>query len=264
MRRKQDVPEGSEEDKARTPVLFSPIHTHRAFEEVSAEIKRLIFKGELKPGDRLPSEAELANQFHVGRQTIREALRLLELSGFISVQKGGAGGPRVRETILNTISNAFLDSFQMGRISMDELTAARVEIEKIVLRNVFKNAGPSDLGGLRENVRTAREKIERGEQIFDENIHFHRLLAEASKNRVLAIVVESILAIVAHFRSLFIMDLEVPREVVSLHERLLDAVERGDQETAAAILDRHLRAVGERFKNLVDGVRPEKKRKGVG
>ncbi len=240
------------------PVLFGPIKPRRrAFEEVSAEIKRLIFKGELKPGDRLPSETELAVQFHVGRQTIREALRLLELSGFIGIEKGGAGGPRIRETILNTISNAFLDSFQMGRISLEELTAARVEIEKVVLQSVFMNAGESDLKRLRENVRIAKEKVGRNEQIFDENIQFHRILAEASGNRVLAIVVESMLAIVAHFRSLFIVDLEVPREVVAIHARLLDAIEKGDQERAAAMLDKHVRGVGRRFKSLVDAAEPK-------
>ena len=75
--------------------LFQPIKNERTFEKVSTRIKRLIFDGVLKPGDRLPSEMELAHQFDVGRQTIREALRILELSGFITVQKGGSGGPLI-------------------------------------------------------------------------------------------------------------------------------------------------------------------------
>ena len=79
--------------------LFSPIKSKRTFEEVSGKIKTLIFDGVLKPGDRLPSEIELARQFMVSRQTIREALRILELSGFIKVQKGGSGGPLIKDTI---------------------------------------------------------------------------------------------------------------------------------------------------------------------
>lgn len=233
--------------------LFRPIRTRRAFEEVSSEIKRLIFKGELKPGDRLPSETALANQFTVGRQTIREALRLLELSGFITVHKGGAGGPVVGETILNTISSAFLDAFQMGRIGMEELTTARVEIEKMVLHHAFKNAKKSHIKALQDNVRNAREKVEKGLQVFDDNVQFHRLLAQASGNRVLGIVVEAIMAIVAHFRSLFILDLKVPKEVVEVHARILAAIEKGDAEEATALLDRHVCAVGRRFKGLVKG-----------
>jgi len=107
--------------------LFTPIKTRRTFEEVSASIKQLILDGVLRPGDRLPSEMELARQFNVSRQTIREALRILELSGFISVQKGGSGGPLIRDTIMNTINNLFFDAFQLERISIDELTAARIE-----------------------------------------------------------------------------------------------------------------------------------------
>ena len=65
--------------------IFTPLKGKRAFEEVSSQIKKLVFEGVLKPGDRLPSETELAVRFNVGRQTIREALRILELSGFITV-----------------------------------------------------------------------------------------------------------------------------------------------------------------------------------
>jgi DNA-binding transcriptional MocR family regulator len=71
--------------------LFTPIESKRTFEEISSKVKTLIFDGTLKPGDRLPSELELAKQFGVGRQSVREALRLLELSGFVSIQKGYGG-----------------------------------------------------------------------------------------------------------------------------------------------------------------------------
>jgi DNA-binding FadR family transcriptional regulator len=62
--------------------LFVPIKDLRTVNEISTKIKDLIFSGVLKPGDRLPSEVKLAQQLNVGRQTIREALRLLKISGF--------------------------------------------------------------------------------------------------------------------------------------------------------------------------------------
>ena len=112
--------------------IFTPVESKRTFEEVSSKIKTLVFEGVLKPGDRLPSEAELAKQFGVGRQTIREALRILELSGLIAVQKGFGGGPIIKDTILTTISNLFFDAFQMEKITVEEFTAARLVIEKAV------------------------------------------------------------------------------------------------------------------------------------
>ena len=84
--------------------LFVPIQSLRTFEEVSSRIKELIFNGTLKPGDKLPPETQLAQEFNVGRQTIREALRLLELSGFIKIQKGGGGGSFIADTILIPVS----------------------------------------------------------------------------------------------------------------------------------------------------------------
>ena len=232
--------------------IFNPIKTKRAFDEISNEIKRLIFKGILKPGDRLPSEAELANRFSVGRQTIREALRLLELSGFISMQKGGAGGPLVVDTILNTIANSFLDAFQMGKISINDHTKARIEIEKMILNYVFNNIEESDVKCLQENIELARKKIESNIHAFEENIQFHKLLAKASKNHVFLVVMESIMAVVAHIRSLLGMDLELSKKVVIEHEEIVEAIVIRDNAKALGLLERHILHVGNRYNDFVD------------
>ena len=243
----------SELEKQHTaPSIFRPLKPKRAFEEISAEIKRLIFKGTLKPGDRLPSETELANQFGVGRQTIREALRLLELSGFISMQKGGAGGPLIVDTVLNSIGNSFLDAFHMRGISVDELTSARLEIEKMVLRAACAHAGEQDIKALRENVLSARKKTDRHEHAFEENILFHKLLTRASGNHVFIVVMESIMTVVGHFRSLLEIDLELSRKAVEEHELIVQALVKHDVDRALLILERHLMDVGEGFQRVVN------------
>jgi GntR family transcriptional regulator, transcriptional repressor for pyruvate dehydrogenase complex len=232
--------------------IFNPIKTKRAFDEISNEIKRLIFKGILKPGDRLPSETELANRFNVGRQTIREALRLLELSGFISMQKGGAGGPLIVDTILNTITNSFLDTFQMGKISVDEHTKARVEIEKMVLNYVLTNIEESDVRCLQQNIDCARAKLDNEMQAFEENVEFHRLLAKASKNHVFLVVMESIMAVVSHIRSLLGMDLELTRKVVNEHQEIVNAIVAKNHSGALELLEAHLMHVGRRYKAFLN------------
>ena len=240
--------------------LFRPIKPKRAFDEISGEIKRLIFKGILKPGDRLPSETELASQFGVGRQTIREALRLLELSGFISMQKGGAGGPLVVDTILNTISNSFLDAFQMGRITIDELTLARLAIEKMILESLFAySLDEADLRALRENVSQARKKVDAGMQAFEENTQFHKLLARASRNHLFLILMESIMTVVAHFRSILGVSLELSIGSITAHEQTIDALVKGNRKKALTVLEAHLMDIGERFKELSDQLRQEPK-----
>ena len=238
--------------------LFRPIKPRRAFDEVSGEIKSLIFKGILKPGDRLPSESELASNFGVGRQTIREALRLLELSGFISMQKGGAGGPLIVDTILNTISNSFVDAFQMGRITVDELTTARLAIEKMILGSLFaRSLNEADLQALRENVSQARKKIDAGLQAFEENTQFHKLLARASGNHLFLILMESIMTVVAHFRSILGVNMELSARSVEAHQQTIDALVKGNRKKAFVVLEAHLMELGERFNKLANQLKRE-------
>ncbi len=241
-----------------TSALFRPIKLRRAFDEISGEIKSLIFKGILKPGDRLPSESDLASNFGVGRQTIREALRLLELSGFISMQKGGAGGPLIVDTILNTISNSFLDAFQMGRITVDELTTARLAIEKMILGSLFAHSlDEADLQALRKNVSQARKKIDAGLQAFEENTQFHKLLAGASGNHLFLILMESIMTVVAHFRSILGVNLELSARSVEAHQQTIDALVKGNRKKALVVLEAHLMEIGERFNELANQFKRE-------
>ena len=245
--------------------LFKPIKSERTFEKVSTRIKRLIFDGVLKPGDRLPSETELAHQFDVGRQTIREALRILELSGFITVQKGGSGGPLIQTTILNTINDLFLDAFRLERVTTEELTLARFEIERVVMDYAIDRADDSDIQRLRDNVQRARMKIENNLVAVDENIEFHNLLAEASKTHVFVMVVGSIAAVVREHTSRMTANLEgqdsakaynesvlKSKNTVDIHEKIIAAIEARDRKKARQLMDSHLREVGHRLESLKD------------
>ncbi len=245
--------------------LFQPIKSERTFEKVSTRIKRLIFDGVLKPGDRLPSETDLAHQFDVSRQTIREALRILELSGFITVQKGGSGGPLIQTTILNTINDLFLDAFRLEKVTTEELTLARFAIERVVMEYAIDGADDSDIQRLRENVQQARMKIENNLVAVDENIEFHNLLAEASKNHVFVMVVGSITAVVREHTSRMTANLEgkdqtraysesvlKSKNTVDIHEKIIEAIEAKDRKKARQLMESHLQEVGHRLEALKD------------
>jgi len=227
--------------------LFSPLQKKRSFEEISNSIKALILDGVLQIGDRLPSEKDLAQQFQVGRQTIREALRLLELSGFITIQRGPGGGPVIKDTILRRIGDLFTGAFRMHNITIEELTRARLEIERVILKFVFENADKQDLKVLRENVATSEKRIADGLMGTEYNADFHSLLAKATKNEVFVIVMESIMAVHLDLLSRTGADLETSREVVRGHALLLDAIEAGDREEAYRLLEDHVVEVKERL-----------------
>ncbi len=229
---------------------FQPIKNQRTFEQISAEIKAMIFQGALKPGDRLPSENELARQFQVGRHSVREALRLLEMSGFITIQKGAQGGPVIKDTVLNTISDLFRDSMQMKRVSLRELTVARVEIEKAVLKQVLVNAGPADIKLLEANVRETERKIDSRQQAPQENISFHRVLARASKNQVYVIVIDSIMAVLSDFLSELDTDRKISVSNARYHRHILEAVKAKDADRALELMEEHLLMVNALLKKV--------------
>jgi DNA-binding FadR family transcriptional regulator len=245
---------------SETKAVFTPIKGSRTFEEVSDQIKKLIFDGVFKPGDKLLPETELAQQFNVGRQSVREALRILELSGFITIQKGGGGGAIIKDTISNKISNLFLDAFQLEKITIEELTVARFEIEKTVLKYAIENADEADIKRLQENVRDAWEKIEANINVIDENIQFHNLLAKASKNHLFVIVVEAVTTAVRHFMSQLGPDAEFSdnekwyneniiqsKNTLTYHNKILNAVIEKKLDKAIDTLENHLQEVKNRL-----------------
>ena len=226
--------------------LLKPIKTRRTFEEVSIRIKELIFEGFFKPNEKLPSENELAKTFKVGRQSVREALRLLEISGFISVERGVNGGAVIQNTMLNKMTGLFLDTFKFNRIPVKDLTIARAEIEKIILRFAIDNATRSDLLSLKENIAKAKRLQEKKLPAFEENINFHRLLARASKNHVFLMVIESMLAVESDFRSRHKkIDVKKSIKLTNYHEEIIHSIEGGDYEQGRELLDRLIHEVHE-------------------
>jgi GntR family transcriptional repressor for pyruvate dehydrogenase complex len=232
--------------------LFGPIKSKRAFEEISITIKESILNGDLKPGEKLSSETELAHQFNVSRHTIREALRLLELSGLLTIKKGVNGGPIVTDMISNSISNLYSDAFQMEKITLEELTTARLEIEMCILNRVIDNIKESDIKKLQENVNKAKKKLENGIMATEENIQFHKLLANASKNHVFLIVAESITKVLGNFLQRVGPDTETSNNVVEFHEKIIEAIIKKNRDEAINLLKEHLLEVEKRLQIFID------------
>ena len=107
---------------------FAPIAPQRAFEDIAAQIRDLVAGGKLKPGDRLPAERDLSAKFNVSRNTLREALRALELSGMIELRKGASGGAFVLPGNSGVVVNGLRDLYHLGAITPEHLTEARISI----------------------------------------------------------------------------------------------------------------------------------------
>ena len=225
-----------------TDNLFMPLANKRSFEEVSDRIKSLIINGHLKPGDRLPSELDLASRFNVSRQTIREALRILELSGLVAVQRGGRGGPVVQDAIGEKIRDLFNDALRMEKVTLHELVVARVGLERLVLSILIETGGTEHFRPLEENVAEATRLLAAGQMATVVNLEFHRLLAKACNNYVLEVMVESVLVLLKGVLDRVGPDFETSREAVRYHRNILKALAGKRLEEANRLMEEHVRS----------------------
>jgi DNA-binding FadR family transcriptional regulator len=228
--------------------IFVPVRSKRTFEDVSSQIKKLIVEGVLQPGDKLPPEGALSGQFNVGRQTVREALRILELSGFISVQKGFGGGSIVRNEILKRTSGLLLDALHMEKITIKEFTAARLLVERGILEEAVENVTDEDIRDLQRNLEKSKKLIAMGKLATDVNIEFHSLLARASKNTIYALLERTINAVHLDLRKRRPRNFIVDKAAVRAHELILDALMKRDRKRAIHLLERHISAVSKHYK----------------
>jgi GntR family transcriptional regulator, transcriptional repressor for pyruvate dehydrogenase complex len=233
---------------------FRPVATRRAFEEITAQIRGQLARHTLRTGDRLPAERQLAEQFHVSRNTLREALRSLEIAGLLELRKGATGGAFIKEGGGAAAVAGLADLYHLGTIKPQHLTEARIVIGTEVARLACARRSKEDLGALEANVAAAEAATIEGDVVNRARINyeFHRLLARAARNPVLIILTDALMEMTRHFvESVGYMP---NRYVMPSRRRLLDCLRRKDGEAAAkemeGMLERlqrfHLAAYGKR------------------
>jgi GntR family transcriptional repressor for pyruvate dehydrogenase complex len=176
---------------------------------------------------------------------VREALRILERSGFIRVKAGVKGGPIIEDTVHRKMAALFLDASRFNRVSLEDYAAALLAIDCSLMDFVFQNADESDIADLRSNITEAKRKLGSNKPAFDENIDFHRLLAKSTKNYVFRIIMESILAVLYDFRSKLTPfgDVEPSRIITESHEQIIEAILAKDKTRALTMIEKDLSTV---------------------
>jgi len=184
------------------PLTFEPIKKRRAFEEVCERIRHQLSIGALRPGDKLPAERELALQLGVSRSALREALRSLEIAGILVLKNDGRkGGAFVRPGDPKGMTRVIQDLVHVGAISLDDLTEARLLIQSGVVRLACERATDADIEAIGKNIDHMEEmtRLGRHEDRIRYVTEFYRLLALATRNEILTILVDSLTDILLRF-----------------------------------------------------------------
>lgn len=228
--------------------VYLPVQTKRAFEEVAQQIRDQLSQGLLRPGDRLPSERELAERFGLSRNTVREALRALEMSGLLELRKGATGGAFVREGQGDAVISGFTDLFRLGYILPDDLAEARLILGTEIGRLACQRATVEELIALDTNLDSSESAAAHADDArrLQLNLEFHALLAKAARNPVLIILTDALNEI--HQRLLRVM---VPAEntrIVTARRRIVMHMRNRDEDEMARELREHLIALRKHYK----------------
>jgi GntR family transcriptional repressor for pyruvate dehydrogenase complex len=230
---------------------IQPVKRSRLHEQVAESLRGLIEEGQLKPGDTLPPERDLAGRFGVSRVTVREALRVLQMLGLVEARQGG--GNYVAELSLERIVGPLSVVIQHHRALRGELMDARAVFEPAICRLAAQRRGEADLATLEAILTRQASRVERGELAVEEDSEFHLALAQATGNPVVVHVVQTINDLLLESRLRSLQTPDRPRRSLGGHRRILAALRARDPEGARQAMLDHLEEISQTLRSVDAG-----------
>ena len=215
--------------------MFQPLEKKRYSDHIVELIKAKIMQENLKIGTRLPSEVDLSQEFNVSRSVIREALRILEISGLVNIKKGPSGGIFVSNVYHKPIKDSLSNMILSGKLTTDHLFSARLLIEPHIAREAARHATKKDLKDLQKLMQDSEAHIDDPVRLRRNNLDFHLLLARASGNPVLSILLESIFELMVE-RFLDFWDLEFEQYFFEVHRNIFKVIKERKPEEAGRLI----------------------------
>jgi GntR family transcriptional repressor for pyruvate dehydrogenase complex len=238
--------------------IFKPLPQKKAYAEIADQIRQLIFMKILKPGDKLPSERELAIQFKAGRISVREALRTLEQAGLILIRQGSEGGAFVREVDIDFVSESISQVIRRANLKLDDVIEVRIGVEDLVIEKALERMNEKDLQQLERNIQEAEAIVRKGAidgganmdlpLIVKTNMDFHFIVARATRNPLYELVMESLMKATNQFLPEIPPPIEHHQRHLKHHQAIYQALKEKDLSAAKKQLDYHNRDLKRRFR----------------
>lgn len=221
--------------------MFKPLGRILRSEEIMNQLTEAIKSGELKVGDKLPTEKELCDIFEVSRASVREALAKLKSLGFIRLQHGYGAGAYVTMPGSKPIFDSFSSLVNLHNLPFSKLIQSRLIIEPEIARSVANSGAAIDLTNLEEIVQASKGAIDSStQQSRRYNVQFHEELTNCLGNPIISYVVESLLKVYLDFLIETTSPLDEKSVVVqriTIHEHILDAIKDGDGNKAKKLVE---------------------------
>lgn len=222
-------------------------------ERVKETLKDAIYDGSLKPGDKLPSEESLRNQFKVSKTVMREALSQLVAEGLIEKKRGAMGGSFVAKGNAKRILDVVLDCFHLGGLTIEEVIDFRRNIEPIALQLACDRHDQEDLKLLKANLELCRSALDKGRVDRESQVDFHRLIAVASHNRLLLSSMSAAIKISREFTACLEFPFDEALEDFEFNVQFYECIKKQQSDRARSLMQNHFersRLLVERYKTL--------------
>jgi GntR family transcriptional repressor for pyruvate dehydrogenase complex len=236
------------------------IQRKRLSDQIIDNLISMIASGELKPGDKLPPEPALMEQFGVGRSSIRQAIGALELIGLVTVRPGH--GTHVTNSNDKVQAKSIGWSLlTIGHEKIRELVEARVELEQAIVKLAAERATAEEIAEIKAQQKKLKEAKRSGRKLIRADLGFHIALAKASQNSVLLRFLSELRQPMRHWMEQKARYDWGYDQVIEQHEAILSAIEARDSETAQSAMRIHVETAGEKLVSAILETESSKEKK---
>ena len=215
----------------------------KAYEQIADQLRELITTGRLAPGERLPNEGTLAQQFGVSRATVRESLRVLSAQNLVRTAKGSGGGSYVTLPSIDHISEFLRSNFNLMTasqdVSLEDLLEARMLLEVPAARLAAERRSEKGLARLQATIPDELLLLSVQDQ-FAFNKSFHTEVLEACGNKLLYISAQPIFTVLQRALQRSSLSTGFHRAINESHRRIAAAIATGDADAAEREMRDHL------------------------
>ena len=239
---------------------LAPIKPKRIADQVFEQLRELIFRGDLKPGDRIMPERELMKELGVSRNSVREALNKLAAMGLVDQRQGQ--GTFVRE-LGSVRDNPIMDLMSSHNATITDLLEVRMGLECNGAALAAEKATLEDIRTMEKSIATMEQAIKEGRVGTDEDAHFHMAIAHATRNPLQVHMMKYFHDFIFYginesLKRFFDMP-DRTEEILSQHRQILSAIEKRNSGNAYAAMAEHILYIKNFFQNTREGNMPAMK-----
>lgn len=222
--------------------IYTPVQPRKLFEQIAYQIERRILNGELRSGDRLPTERELAEQFGASRTAVREAMKSLAQRGLVDMKPGR--GMMVIDDTSRAMQESIGLMLKVGQAGLsDNLVEVRGILEPEIAALAALRASAEHIAAMQEAVEIMDASLQDADAYIHADNSFHQALARGTQNVLILALVDSIVSLLSEQRKQIFAVPGGPERGQFHHKAILDAVKRQDAQAAREAMRAHLEQV---------------------